>query len=309
MADIQFYILSRDRPKYIEQTIQSVLDEGYDNVEVIVSDNSLGCEVQLLISERFPQVKYIKRLDLPSRDHFNLVIKEASSEFLVMFHDDDMVLPGYLEVLHGALIKNTKASAVACNSYVVDEGGIITREFIATEMGPRKIETPKILAQEYLRIFTGSHPPFPTYMYRTSMVKECILNDDLGGKHSDLSFLLQVLANGELIWLSHILAKYRVHNSSDSSKESLADRKRILNFLLSSKLITKNNLDYHEYKVYSELRWHYCYWKKGKRRTLNYWRAAQGSIWRLCNLLINRPKIISTLYKKVTYVLRLQSFQ
>ena len=60
---IQIIILSRDRPDYLKETIQSVLNQkiSREKIEIIISDNSDKNDVKGMISQNYPNsnLKYM----------------------------------------------------------------------------------------------------------------------------------------------------------------------------------------------------------------------------------------------------------
>ena len=73
---IQIYILARDRPKYLKEAIESVLNQKTkEKIEIIVSDNSENNTVGQIVSQYFSnkKLKYIKRSPpLSAIKHFQL---------------------------------------------------------------------------------------------------------------------------------------------------------------------------------------------------------------------------------------------
>jgi glycosyltransferase involved in cell wall biosynthesis len=101
---VQIVILSRDRPKYLKESLDSVLNQNLSKVavKVIVSDNSEKEEVRKMIERDYPShnFKYIRRNPpVPAKEHFQLTISECEEKYIVMFHDDDMMHPDYVETM------------------------------------------------------------------------------------------------------------------------------------------------------------------------------------------------------------------
>ena len=253
---IEFVILCRNRADYLRLALKSIMSDNLEQVSLKISDNSDNSDVRELVRKEFRCIDYIKRNPtLNALDHFRSVIEEASAEYIVMFHDDDEVIPGYIDALCGALDNNAKAAAAGCNAY-------ITRKLIRTTntFMPETAERCKIirsaneLAVSYLRAFTGYHAPFPSYMYRTALLKGKLLVAEDGGKHSDVSFLMKIVEDGELIWLTKPFIYYRVHGANASSTESEQDRLSVLDYIAINSSAKISSMDIIEYRAAYKLR-------------------------------------------------------
>ena len=107
-AQVQIYILSRDRPKFLREAIDSILNQNQSlmKFEIVVSDNSKSGDVSKMISKHYStkNFKYIKRGGmLSSREHFRLVVSELNSKYAVLFHDDDVLFPNYIKIMSSSL--------------------------------------------------------------------------------------------------------------------------------------------------------------------------------------------------------------
>ena len=117
--NIQFYILSRNRPDYLRVTLDSLLKQNHSLIkfEIIISDSSDNEDVYKMINEDYAHknIRYIKRIGVTSHmGHTQLVVSELNSEYSVIFHDDDILHPDYMTVMSSFLSKND-AAAIGCN--------------------------------------------------------------------------------------------------------------------------------------------------------------------------------------------------
>jgi GT2 family glycosyltransferase len=200
---VQIYLLSRDRPAFLRQALESALAQDEEGVEVIVSDNSEGDAVQDLIAREFPQVRYIRRRPtLSMADHGNAVFRESSAEFVVYFNDDDLLEPGYATEMVRALEAHPDVVAVGCNAWTLKDGVRIRQPRMGLFRRPRKIHVVEELVEYYLD-FTPVllAPPFPSYMYRRSRMDGVYSTTSEAGKYGDVSFLMRVLERGAILWL------------------------------------------------------------------------------------------------------------
>jgi glycosyltransferase involved in cell wall biosynthesis len=261
-SPLQLYLLSRDRPGYLRETLQSALNQTGENIEIIVSDNSERDDVAHMLAAEFPQVRCIRRTPpLGAFDHFRTIIDEASAELVVMFHDDDVLLPGYVEALRGALDAEPTLAAVCCNAAIL-RGAEITDELFAPADGDVRLRCPEDLLHHYFSLSIKGPAPFPGYMYRRSAIEGLCLDPRHGGKYSDVSFLLKVLRRGPILWLEKPLMRYRFHGHNDSATEVVGQRLRLLRYVYTTTSVTRRSPLIRQYR--------YRYW-------MSWWRGASAS--------------------------------
>jgi len=261
-SHLQLYLLSRDRPAYLREALQSALNQAGENIEVIVSDNSERDDVARMLTAEFPQVRCIRRTPpLGAFDHFRTIIDEASAELVVMFHDDDVLLNGYVETLRGAMEADPALAAVCCNAAIL-RGAEVTDELFAPSAGDVRLRGPEDLLRHYFSLSTKGPAPFPGYMYRRSAIQGLCLDPRHGGKYSDVSFLLKVLRNGPILWLEKPQMRYRLHGNNDSATEAVGQRLRLLRYVYTTTPVTRRSPLIKQYR--------YRYW-------MSWWRGASAA--------------------------------
>lgn len=234
------FLLSYKRPEYIGAAVSSILNQKNVEFDFIISENSPDNSVsEILPSLINNSVKIIKRSpSLSSLNHFNTILKECQSyEYAMLFHDDDILKPDALSKMLSALESNKNLSSVSCNAHII-EGNNFTQKILSPNIQNNLfLNGPTLLILRY--IFRSlSHTPFPSYIYRTSYLKDLSLNEIDGGKYSDVSFLVKLIQRGPFLWISEPLMDYRRHSLNDSAKTDLNDiRKLSFYFLKTSPLL------------------------------------------------------------------------
>lgn len=248
---IAVYLLSYRRPELILQTVNSVLAQKNISFDFIISENSGHDEVYRLIRPYEEQglLKIIRQQ--PTREsieHFNQLIQEASHqyEYFMLFHDDDIMHADCVTTLYQELQKYPNYVAVASNAIILGTNTLFN-PYLTTQT---TLESISQLVKSYLKPRLG-HPPFPSYMYRSTKIQDCRMNIHEGGKHSDVTFLAHLLTKGPLLWIPQALIDYRIHSQNDSATINLADiwklscfyfRAAPQYFLLIAQFLIKNSL-------------------------------------------------------------------
>ena len=100
MFDLTIYVLTRNRSDLLIETLNSIINQTYKKFYLIVSDNSINDTTKSVL-DIYPykdSLKYIKRDGtLTGIEHLNLILSEVNTKYLMMFHDDDIMLPDMIE--------------------------------------------------------------------------------------------------------------------------------------------------------------------------------------------------------------------
>jgi len=167
------YLLSYKRPEYICEAIDSILNQSYEDFDLIISENSPDDVVyhQIQKYNNAPRVQIIKRNpSLTSLDHFNLILKECQTyEYAMLFHDDDVLMPEALLEMMTEIEQNKKLSAVGCNAY------ILTSDLKTTDLFNKNLIKNISKHFDLINAYTikkNGHPPFPSYIYRTQYLSK-----------------------------------------------------------------------------------------------------------------------------------------
>lgn len=239
---VQIVILSRDRAKYLKESLDSVLNQNLSKVtiKVIVSDNSEQEEVREMIERDYPShnFEYIRRNPpVPAREHFQLIISECEERYIVMFHDDDIMHPDYVETMF-PFIQKEGVSAVGCNAFLCKNSISKSKDKAYYFETYKEFDNEKDFLEQYSP-GNGGITPFPSYMYCTNFLKKISLVSLPGAKYFDVILLSTMLKYGLIVWLPDTLMYYRIHDENDSNIEDTVGGIALLNYI-AKKRIGKN---------------------------------------------------------------------
>ena len=264
---IQIFILCRDRLNYAREAIGSAIQQDTSEIEVLVSDNSYSDAVFDMVSEEFPEVAYIRRRPaLESHQHFRLVMKESDAEFVVFFHDDDILDSDYVRVMRSALEANPDVIAVGCNAKVLRDTTLTDTLYMADLRHDIILTGAEELIDFYLSFNKYRPAPFPGYMYRRSAIEGLYGDFKDGGKYADVTFLMSLIKRGNILWLSKSLMNYRMHGTNDSAVENVGHRLRLLRYIYKNTGISPKSKAVKEFKFRYWSKW---WWNEKKRSDTN----------------------------------------
>lgn len=115
-----------DRERYIATTIQSVLDQTWPNIELIVVDD--GCtdgsrSVVEAFGSKLKILEHPGRINLGQAAAINLGLSQCRGEYIAILDSDDLFLPKKLEKQIRFLEDNPACGLVYCNGMFIDAEG------------------------------------------------------------------------------------------------------------------------------------------------------------------------------------------
>lgn len=292
-ASVQIYVLSRDRPDYLRQTLDSVAAQDMAGIDVIVSDNSAGDEIENLMARHYPHLRYVRRRPtLSALSHFRVVIEESTGEYVAFFHDDDLMESNYVSSLVKAMEEDPALAAVGCNAGLLLGEAKTAKTLMGVFPSALRVETAEDLLRPYMAITAMRPAPFPSYLYRRKHLAGLFLDPSQGGKYSDVSFLMKLVARAPIKWLPTPLMWYRVHASNDSVAISMGQIMSLRRFIQSRTTIGPHSRLMSEYRFRCWMNWWRSYRRTRSRATP--WRARIVSRYLLgsaCRWALTRPAL------------------
>jgi len=234
--------LSRDRPETLKQAINSVLAQNKSTAgfELIVSDNSENEDVRRMISKNYGNNDFkliIRNPSLSSREHFQIIVSELDRDYAVLFHDDDIMHPNYVEAMSSFLdSSNQVASAIGCNASVFKKDILQPMYQMHSFDCIKRFDNQSDFLSQYL-FGRGGKAPFPGYMYNTRFLKKIPIALLPCGKHGDVTLLSSLLKCAPIFWLPNSLMHSRLHGLNDNNTYSVPNRICLLNYMVKSGLM------------------------------------------------------------------------
>ena len=118
---LAIYVLSHNRPNFILECVRSVkaASFGFSEVEFFVSDNSSTDDIHTILNESAISATVLRRKRyMTSFEHINYCLQEAKLKkytHVCLFHDDDVMMPGFVKKTLQAFQNAPSISAAALN--------------------------------------------------------------------------------------------------------------------------------------------------------------------------------------------------
>ncbi len=117
-------LITYNQEKYIKETIESVLNQTYQNFEIILSDDcSTDNTVEVVKSINDSRIKIVKTsYNMGINANLNNAIDNMSGDYLMFLGGDDNLRKDYLEKLNN-ILKEQDISVFYTNVTFIDENG------------------------------------------------------------------------------------------------------------------------------------------------------------------------------------------
>lgn len=215
ISDIDIFILSYNRGKFLLETIQCLLNQSIGAIEMTVLDNaSIGETAEIIDRINEKRVKIIvNKENIGGLNNFKKAQALSSKEWTIIFHDDDLIHPEYIEEVLNILNKNTEITIVAA----LTELNEFPHENKWKNPILGKVVVYKNTGQFAKALFKGLPVPFCSIVYKTKFLKKAKLRQEVYGKIADRPFLFDSINNGQIAVLKNFFIQSRVHINRDSS--------------------------------------------------------------------------------------------
>jgi glycosyltransferase involved in cell wall biosynthesis len=195
---------------YLKESIESVLDQTYDNWEIIFWDNqSTDDSAKIAKSYKDKRIRYFYApVHTSLYEGRNFALKYCSGEYLAFLDCDDLWMSTKLEKQVNILDSNKETSLVYSNTIFFD-----------SDNNTQKILNKKSMISGYIFSENMYHYKFSleTVMVRMSVVTENKV--DFGKQFNmigDRDFLSTVCFYGNVYYVDEVLGKWRIHSNNYS---------------------------------------------------------------------------------------------
>jgi len=188
-----------NQPDYLAETVQSVKDSRYGNIEIIVVNDGSTTTPANDCFDRLTGVKKVYRENGGLSSARNAGISTANGEYILPLDADDLIEPTYIPEAVEALINNPELGYVSCHARNFGE---LDNAYVPLGYVPE------------LMLFINTHGKCSN-LYRKEVFDQCGGYDEMMTSYEDWDFLITLEENeisGDV--LPHEFFKYRRHYDS-----------------------------------------------------------------------------------------------
>lgn len=216
-------LLAYNHEQFIESAIEGLLEQDYDNIEFIISDDSSSDKTYKKICTTTKKYFPTKNIILNRNEenlglvrHFNKLVNMANGTIIVVAAGDDISLKSRVSNTVDIFSKNKNVTFVSFNDNVIDSNGNVTSKGNKVKYnGIRKFNLNDFISDKPIP-FSGASRAFRKEIYDT-------FGDlDPNSVTEDTPYIIRGLIMGQTAISSDIGICYRKHNNNLSGALSLA---------------------------------------------------------------------------------------
>jgi glycosyltransferase involved in cell wall biosynthesis len=199
---------SFNQGQFIEETILSIRNQSYKNIEHIVIDGGSTDQTLEILKKYSSSVAWISEPDKGQTDALNKGIKRSHGEIIAYLNSDDLYLPETIKTVIEFFSEHPEI--------VMVYGDIIHIDKQSQQI--EAIKTEPIILEKYL---TGNlYLPQPTVFFRRKIIEKIGYFDEKLHLAMDLDYWIRILLNFRTAYLPVSLAKARIYPEAKSSANS-----------------------------------------------------------------------------------------
>ena len=224
---VSIIIPTFNRPEFFKIALESVVNQTYQNLDILISDNSTDDRTEKLMQPylaRDKRIKYYHHKGFNGNDNwkFCLQYNNTDAEYVNWLMDDDVFALNKIELMVECYLNNPEVSLVFSNRLVINAKGEVTGQNLLSD---KNFKMPGNDAGKLLLIddnFIGE----PT----TVLIKKKYLRNNALGwtdfelntfQSIDFSTWLLLLTQGDMFYFAEPLSSFRIHGDQASRKLSV----------------------------------------------------------------------------------------
>lgn len=190
-----------NKQECIKKTIQSVLNQSFDNFEVIVvNDGSTDQSVQIVSELTDSRIRIINKENGGVSSARNMGIEKSTGEYIYLLDADDVIQPNCLQTFHQLIIDYPNAEVYTSNFEMID--GEKSRK-ICKGMVKGYVENP--LKSRWKRIIS---PRIGNMLVKKSVFDRIGYYKTTISMYEDLEFNIRLLSNCRVAYTPEVTFEY-----------------------------------------------------------------------------------------------------
>jgi glycosyltransferase involved in cell wall biosynthesis len=210
---IEIFVLTYNRNNFLKQTLESIFLQTDSNFYLTVIDNGSN-EANIVNPSNYNfQFRLIRNeANRPFNEVSNQIKDLVRGEYVMIFHDDDLLHPNYIQICKDVIFRNKNLSIIGCYF----QSFILKAKPFSSNINCKLLSVDKF---ELAKLFyKGECIHFGSFVYKTSIFKSKNFEIGIYGKICDRPFVLSCLDEGFGFIIKNELVNYRIHENQDSVK-------------------------------------------------------------------------------------------
>ena len=200
--------------KYLEECLDSILNQTYENIEIIAIDDGSEDSSLDILKKYSNKIRIFSQENQGLASSLNFGISKSKGIWLKWFSPDDIMYPYTIETLVGEAKKHSDNTILYSNWNIIDDAGKILREFHESNYNELSVFDYNV------RLLDGQQINVNTTLISTHLLEKCTIRELADPVAIDYDFFLHsaLLYSTRFHLISKPLVKYRVHTDQLSHK-------------------------------------------------------------------------------------------
>jgi glycosyltransferase involved in cell wall biosynthesis len=202
---------SYNHAEFLEQTVRSVLDQGYPGLEYLVMDGG-STDGSVDVLRRYgDRLRWVSERDGGQAAALNAGFRQTSGEIIGWINSDDFYAPGALEVVGRVFAERPDVQWLYGRCPIVDRAGVETRSLVTRykEFWMRRYRYERLMIENFINQ--------PTVFFRRSLL-ETVGPIDEGMRNAfDYHLFLRMAERARPHFVDRVLAFFRVYADAKTS--------------------------------------------------------------------------------------------
>lgn len=212
-----------DNEFFLKKAILSVLAQTVKSWKLVISlDNELSIKMNDFIhSLNDPRIILIRNAKKGIAENWNNCVDNVTSDFIVILHSDDELMPTYLEFMYNQIDRDSGACLYFCRANIIDDNSqdnFSFIDFVKRLISPKPVSFKVSGDLGLSSLLKGCYIFCPTICYRMSVLKEYKFSSQWN-MVLDLELYSRLLFDGKyFIGTNNSYYNYRRHENNQTVK-------------------------------------------------------------------------------------------
>ncbi len=226
------------RTQYLKQAIQSVLNQTYQDFEIIITDDSNSQQIKAICNAfNTEKLRYrANEINIGVALNVKIAMQESKGKFIAILNDDDAWEFSFLEKLVAPLELDDNLVLAFSNHWIIDENGVknsVDSDRNTDQFGRNGLPEGKLNHLENFVLLKNGIPLAMAAVFRKDAIDLNLIFHEVSGAYDFWISCLLASNNKPAYFIPEKLTQYRIHNQMESLREA-PDKREHLVFIYSN---------------------------------------------------------------------------